>query len=695
MQNPLNLNPQVIEEKTTFNPSSNKLTYNFVTDPRLRRGHNFGVVYVTSSSYDNTIPKSENKKSQNQKSENMQKKSFKFKNKYAIDAMNKTEEEKKSKFNNEGFGIFTEKVTTTIMPKPISFDEIIQTDPLPEKPVPKLIWPEKTGVDVETQINDGDLFNFTLEVKPLVSIIVSKTLEDSRREVLEEEELKIIKEQQNKYKDLENEEKERIKNIENIEREKYEEMKMKKNEKIKRLEMTKLFQKKLISRIKAKQYIKKIYNQTHEYMKERGLYKTPDSKDFYTDLLPDIENIAETQFKYDYSNLENIQKMLKYKYTKETNEEHVQSIINEKKRLEENVRIREILKIREAEEIKRKKEERARRRHEKILDGIRQIIRENLLKEAEFIEDNSPDNIFDINGFYQKDKGFTLSGGVIGQIALLIELINKINPEFLDDEKINKILSTYMEKSHSFQFIYKNEDIESYKSIDENIETIEDISKPNDDKFNQVIQKFYENTLINDDMLQFFFEAAKNAIGLENIQETYFKIFKLILERFRNGNDFGVVKFAQRDLAIDEIPLECICLLEPEIIPIENPNDKVDDKPKSKLAAIKKNKKGAKNFYSHFFSEKIYSMNFVSEKIKIICINKNFDRIWRKNFVDCIDYTFKFEEAEKENLMQQINENYDSFVNLLGNNLAQNYQKEIVPLQVFVPKEEEEEEKNE
>ena len=359
MQNPLNLNPQVIEEKTTFNPSSNKLTYNFVTDPRLRRGHNFGVVYVTSSSYDNTIPKSENKKSQNQKSENMQKKSFKFKNKYAIDAMNKTEEEKKSKFNNEGFGIFTEKVTTTIMPKPISFDEIIQTDPLPEKPVPKLIWPEKKGVDVETQINDGDLFNFTLEVKPLVSIIVSKTLEDSRREVLEEEELKIIKEQQNKYKDLENEEKERIKNIENIEREKYEEMKMKKNEKIKRLEMTKLFQKKLISRIKAKQYIKKIYNQTHEYMKERGLYKTPDSKDFYTDLLPDIENIAETQFKYDYSNLENIQKMLKYKYTKETNEEHVQSIINEKKRLEENVRIREILKIREAEEIKRKKEERA------------------------------------------------------------------------------------------------------------------------------------------------------------------------------------------------------------------------------------------------------------------------------------------------------------------------------------------------
>ena len=662
MQKPLNLNPQVIEEKTTFNPSSNKLTYNFVTDPRLRRGHNFGVVYVTSSSYDNTIPKSENKKSQNQKSENMQKKSFKFKNKYAIDAMNKTEEEKKSKFNNEGFGIFTEKVTTTIMPKPISFDEIIQTDPLPEKPVPKLIWPEKTGVDVETQINDGDLFNFTLEVKPLVSIIVSKTLEDSRREVLEEEELKIIKEQQEKYKNVNDEEKNRILNIENQELEKYEEIKKKKNNKIERLKMTKMFQRKLYSRIKAKQYINRIVSETHNYLNERGIYKSEDAKDFYTELLPDLENIAERQYNTSYTNLDNIQKMLKDKYIKETNKEHNQSIINEKNRLKENERIREILKIREAEEIKRKKEERARRRHEKILDGIRQIIRENLLKEAEFIEDNSPDNIFDINGFYQKDKGFTLCGGVIGQISLLIELINKINPEFLDDEKINKILNIYMEKSHSFIFIYKNEDIESYKSIDENIETIEDISKSNDDKFNQVIQKFYENTLINDDMLQFFFDTAKNSIGLENIEETYFKIFKLILDKFRNGNDFGVVKFAKRDLSIDEIPLECICLLQPENIPLENPNEKIDDKPKSKLATMKKNKKGAKSYYPHFFSEKIYTMPFVSEKLKIICINQNFDKVWRKNFIDCIDFIFKFEEGEKDNLIKQINDNYDSFV---------------------------------
>ena len=690
-----NFNSEVVDNKQAYNTSGNKLTYNFVTDPRLRRGHNFGVVYVTSTSYDNT---GTNQQKKPKPINPNLKRQYKFGNKYSIDAVRKMEEEKRKKMNNDGFGIYTEPVTTTVMPKPISFEKIVQTDPLPEPPVPVLIWPEKTGIDVETQVNDGDLFNFTQEVKPLVSIIVSKTLEDSRREVLEEEEIKVMKEQQEKYKQFNEEDENKIKEIEKDENEKYEEMKKEKEDKIRRIEMTKDFQKKLYSRIKGKQYIKKILTETHSFLHERGLYKTKDANDFYTDLLPDLQNIADNQFKYSFTNLDNIQKLLKYKYIKENKEGHVQSIIDEKNRLKENERIKEILKIREAEEAQRRKEERARRRHEKILDGIREKLRQELLNDAEFTEDNSPDNIFDINGYYQKDKGYTLVGGPIGQMALVFEIMNKINPEseFLNEEKMEKILTAFIEKSHSFIFVYKNEDIESYKEIDENIETIEDIIRPDDNKFENVIQKFYSNTLINDDMLQYIFDSAKNSIGLENIQETYFKLFHLMLHKFKSGTDFGVVKFVQRETAIDEIPLECICLLEPEIIPIENPAEKVPDKPKSKMSMLKK-KKDVKNFYTHFISEKIYSMNFVSEKLKIICINKNFDRVWRKNFLDCIDFTYKFEEGEKDTFIEKINENYTTFLTELENNLAQTYQKELVPLQILVPKEEEEgeEDKNE
>ena len=52
----MNFNGRVVENKTKYvnEQGGSKLTYNFVTDPRLKRGHNFGIIYVTSSNYDDT-----------------------------------------------------------------------------------------------------------------------------------------------------------------------------------------------------------------------------------------------------------------------------------------------------------------------------------------------------------------------------------------------------------------------------------------------------------------------------------------------------------------------------------------------------------------------------------------------------------------------------------------------------------------
>ncbi len=46
-----------------------------------------------------------------------------------------------------------------------------------------------------TQIHDEDpeLFDFDTEVDPMLNVLCSKTLEQARMEVLEEEELRIIK----------------------------------------------------------------------------------------------------------------------------------------------------------------------------------------------------------------------------------------------------------------------------------------------------------------------------------------------------------------------------------------------------------------------------------------------------------------------------------------------------------------------
>ena len=126
-----NIGKQIIENKNRYKDdeeSKNKLTYNFVTDPRLRRGHNYGVIYVTSSNYDEN---NENIRSIPQKPK------LKSLNNYKISQSVNTNTKKfnmriecKEKSFND-FGIFTEKVNDITHPKPISFEVGIQTEKLP------------------------------------------------------------------------------------------------------------------------------------------------------------------------------------------------------------------------------------------------------------------------------------------------------------------------------------------------------------------------------------------------------------------------------------------------------------------------------------------------------------------------------------------------------------------------------------
>lgn len=94
-----------------------------------------------------------------------------------------------------------------------------QTDLFVERPVSPFYVPAKTGADVETQIYPGDvspyhtnlltcqlrlfqLFDFDMEVQPILEVLVGKTVEQALIEVLEEEELAALREQQRRFLEL-------------------------------------------------------------------------------------------------------------------------------------------------------------------------------------------------------------------------------------------------------------------------------------------------------------------------------------------------------------------------------------------------------------------------------------------------------------------------------------------------------------
>jgi hypothetical protein len=54
--------------------------------------------------------------------------------------------------------------------------------------------PQKKGIDKKTLVEDNEIFKFDDEVEPILSVLCGKTLESSRMEVLEEEELKEMAE---------------------------------------------------------------------------------------------------------------------------------------------------------------------------------------------------------------------------------------------------------------------------------------------------------------------------------------------------------------------------------------------------------------------------------------------------------------------------------------------------------------------
>lgn len=60
----------------------------------------------------------------------------------------------------------------------------------------------KRGVDAKTLVEDNELFRFDKDVEPILAVLCGKTLEVARMEVLEEEELRVMRQQQTHYTDL-------------------------------------------------------------------------------------------------------------------------------------------------------------------------------------------------------------------------------------------------------------------------------------------------------------------------------------------------------------------------------------------------------------------------------------------------------------------------------------------------------------
>uniref|UniRef100_A0A3B1IRA4 Radial spoke head 3 n=1 Tax=Astyanax mexicanus TaxID=7994 RepID=A0A3B1IRA4_ASTMX len=172
-----------------------------------------------------------------------------------------------------------------------------QTDAFLDKPATPLFIPAKSGKDVATQIEEGELFHFDTEVQPVLEVLIGKTMEQALLEVLEEEELASLRAQQRAFQELRNAELVEVQRLEEQERRHREEKVRRLKQQREVLENERVIAEKIAARGFAQQYLADLLPSVYNTLREQGYFYDPVQRDIETGFLPwlmaEVDNALE------------------------------------------------------------------------------------------------------------------------------------------------------------------------------------------------------------------------------------------------------------------------------------------------------------------------------------------------------------------------------------------------------------------
>lgn len=161
-----------------------------------------------------------------------------------------------------------------------------QTDAFLDRPPSPLFIPAKSGVDVATQILEGELFDFDIEVKPILEVLVGKTVEQALLEVMEEEELSNLRAQQRQFKELRNAELVETQRLEEQERRHREEKERRMKQQAEVLRKERETGQKISARAFAQSYLADLVPSVFGSLNENGYFYDPVERDVETYFMP-------------------------------------------------------------------------------------------------------------------------------------------------------------------------------------------------------------------------------------------------------------------------------------------------------------------------------------------------------------------------------------------------------------------------
>ena len=180
----------------------------------------------------------------------------------------------------------TEQYLEELTDRPVEVDIDTQTDAFMDQLPAPIFIPMKTGVDVETQIYEGDLFDFDTEVEPILEVLVGKTLEQSMMEVMEEEELHNMRAHQEHFEQIRNAELAETQRLEEAEKRRSQEKERRVQQEKERVAREAQVTEKVAARSFTKGFLAELQSSVVNHLQDAGFFYDPLEAEVTNEFMP-------------------------------------------------------------------------------------------------------------------------------------------------------------------------------------------------------------------------------------------------------------------------------------------------------------------------------------------------------------------------------------------------------------------------
>eukprot|EP00929_Paragymnodinium_shiwhaense_P123958 TRINITY_DN985_c0_g1_i1.p1 TRINITY_DN985_c0_g1~~TRINITY_DN985_c0_g1_i1.p1 ORF type:complete len:478 (-),score=151.37 TRINITY_DN985_c0_g1_i1:161-1594(-) len=188
----------------------------------------------------------------------------------------------------------TDSYLEELTERAVEFEAETQTDFLLDRPPSPLFMPAKIGVDVDTQIEEGELFDFDAEVEPVLEVLVGKSLEQGMMEVLEEEELESLRRHQEEFERKRNAELLEVQRMEAAEKRRHDEMRRRLQQQGAQRERDMCIMHKVVSRSVASAHLSSLRERALAHLLDAHVFSNAGVKAVQTVFMQELlQNVAE------------------------------------------------------------------------------------------------------------------------------------------------------------------------------------------------------------------------------------------------------------------------------------------------------------------------------------------------------------------------------------------------------------------